>query len=86
MSINIEEPLDYLDINTDGQILKNWHHWIKIIMHIEAGFKFVFFLFIFSFLNYLIMLARYENDLKKIKIAKKNKIAKLYPANTFIKV
>ena len=55
-------------------------------MHIEAGFKFVFFLIIFGFLNYCIMLARYENDLKKIKIAKKNKIAKLYPANTFIKV
>ena len=55
-------------------------------MNIEAGCKFVIFLIIFGFLNYCIMLARYENDLKKIKIAKKNKIAKLYSANTFIKV
>ena len=57
-----------------------------INMNIEAGCKFVIFLIIFGFLNYFIMLARYENDLKKIKIAKKNKIAKLYPANTFIKI
>ena len=55
-------------------------------MNIEAGCQFVIFLIIFGFLNYYIMLARYENDLKKIRIAKKNKIAKLYPTNTFIKV
>ena len=55
-------------------------------MNIEAGCKFVIFLIIFGFLNYFIMMTRYENDLKKIMIAKKIKIAKLYPANTFIKV
>ena len=55
-------------------------------MNIEAGCQFVIFLIIFGFLNYSIMLARYKNDLKKITIAKKNKIAKLYPKNTFIKV
>jgi len=52
----------------------------------EAGSKFVIFLIIFGFLNYFIMLARYENDLKKIRISKKIAIAKLYPANTFKKV
>ena len=55
-------------------------------MNIETGYQFLIFLIILGFLNYLIMLARYENDLKKIRIAKKNKIAKLYPKNTFIKV
>ena len=55
-------------------------------MNIEAGCQFVIFLIIFGFLNYSIMLARFKNDLKKITIAKKNKIAKLYPKNTFIKV
>ena len=55
-------------------------------MNLEAGCKFVISLIIFGFLNYYIMKARYENDLKKIRIAKKNKIARLYPKNTFIKV
>jgi len=55
-------------------------------MNIEAGCKFIIFLIIFGFLNYFIMMTRDENDLKKIMIAKKIKIAKLYPANTFIKV
>ena len=53
-------------------------------MNIETGFKFVIFLIIFGFLNYSMMLARYENDLKKIKMIKKNKISKLYPKGTFI--
>ena len=55
-------------------------------MNIEAGCQFVIFLIIFGFLNYFIMLVRYENDLKKIEFARKNKIAKLYPKKTFIKV
>ena len=55
-------------------------------MNIEAGCKFIIFLIIFGFLNYSIMLARYETNLKKIRITKKNKIAKLYPKSTFIKV
>ena len=55
-------------------------------MNIEAGCQFVIFLIIFGFLNYFMMLVRYENDLKKIRTTQKNKIAKLYPSNTFIKV
>ena len=52
-------------------------------MDIATGFKFFIFLFIFGFLNYCMMLARYENDLKKIKMIQKNKISKLYPKGTF---
>ena len=55
-------------------------------MNIEAGFKFVLFLITFGILNYLTMLTRYESDLKKIKMIKKNKISKLYPKGTFIRV
>ena len=55
-------------------------------MNIEAGFKFVLFLITVGILNYLMMLARYESDLKKIKMIKKNKISKLYPKGTFIRV
>ena len=55
-------------------------------MDIEAGFKFVIFLIIFGALNYFIMLARYEYDIKKTKMIKKNKISKLYPKNTFITI
>ena len=53
-------------------------------MNIAAGYKFIIFLIIFSSLNYFLMLTRYENDLKKIKMIKKNKISKLYPKDTFI--
>ncbi len=55
-------------------------------MYIEAGYKFIIFLIIFGFLNYQMMLLRYKSDLKKTKIIKRNKISKLYPKNTFIKV
>ena len=55
-------------------------------MNVEAGFKFVLFLITFGIINYLMMLARYENDLKKIKMIKKNRISKLYPKDTFIRV
>ena len=55
-------------------------------MNIEAGFKFILFLITLGILNYLTMLARYESDLKKIKMIKKNKISKLYPKGTFIRV
>ena len=55
-------------------------------MNIEAGCKYVIFLVIFGFLNYHMMLVRYENELRKINLIKKNKISKLYPKNTFIKV
>ena len=40
-------------------------------MHIEAGFKLVIFLFIFVFLNFYMMLARYLKDLNKIKMMRK---------------
>ena len=55
-------------------------------MNIEAAFKFVIFLITFGLANYLIMVYRYENDLNKIKIIRKNKISKLYPKDTFINV
>ena len=55
-------------------------------MNIESGFRFILFLLIFGFSNYLIMVKRYENDLRKRKIIQKNKILKLYPKGTFIKV
>ncbi len=55
-------------------------------MNLEAGFKFIIFLFLFGFTNYLMMLKRYENDLKKRQLIQKNRIATLYPKSTFIDV
>ena len=55
-------------------------------MNLEAGFQFITFLFLFGFTNYLMMLKRYENDLKKKNIIQKNRIAELYPKGTFISV
>ena len=53
-------------------------------MNFEAGIKFIFFLMIFGFSNYLIMLKRYEKNLKRKKIIQINKISNLYPKGTFI--
>ena len=53
-------------------------------MDLEAGFRFIIFLVLFGFTNYLMMLKRYENDLKKKQIIRKNRIAVLYPKGTFI--
>jgi len=53
-------------------------------MSFDLGIKFIFFLGIFGFTNYLMMLRRYEKDLKKRKIIQKNKISNLYPKGTFI--
>ena len=53
-------------------------------MNIEAGFQFIIFLILFGFTNYLMMLKRYENDLKKKEIIQKNRISNLYPKGTFI--
>jgi hypothetical protein len=53
-------------------------------MNLEAGFQFIIFLFLFGSTNYLMMLKRYENDLKKKNIIQKNRIAVLYPKGTFI--
>ncbi len=55
-------------------------------MKLEAGFQFIIFLFLFGSTNYLMMLKRYENDLKKKNIIQKNRIAELYPKGTFISV
>ena len=53
-------------------------------MDLEAGFRFIVFLVLFGFTNYLMMLKRYENDLKNKQIIRKNRIAILYPKGTFI--
>ncbi len=55
-------------------------------MNFLAGFQLIIFLFLFGLTNYLMMLKRYENDLKKRKIIQKNKISTLYPKGTFISV
>ena len=52
-------------------------------MTLEAGLRFFVFLVIFGFTNYLMMLRRYENNLKKRKLIQENKIANLYPKGTF---
>ena len=53
-------------------------------MNLEAGFQFIIFLILFGFTNYLMMLKRYENDLKKKELIQKNRISSLYPKGTFI--
>ena len=55
-------------------------------MNLEGGFQFFIFLSFFGFINYLIMLKRYENDLNKRQSLQKNKIANLYPKGTFISI
>ena len=37
-------------------------------MNLEAGIRFIIFLIIFGVANYLMMLRRYENDVKKKEI------------------
>ena len=53
-------------------------------MTLENGLRFLVFLVIFGFTNYLMMLRRYEKDLKKRKLIQKNKISTLYPKGTFV--
>ena len=53
-------------------------------MTLENGLRFIVFLVIFGFTNYLMMLRRYEKDLKKRKLIQKNKISTLYPKGTFV--
>ena len=55
-------------------------------MNLEAGFQFIIFLVLFGFVNYLMMLKRYENDLKKRQLIQKNRISNLYPKGTFINI
>ena len=49
-----------------------------------AGFKFIIFVVLFGLTNYLMMLKRYENGLKKRQLIQKNRISTLYPKGTFI--
>jgi len=53
-------------------------------MNFEAGIKFTVFLIIFGVTNYLMMLRRYENDIKKKKYLQQEKISRLYPKGSFI--
>ncbi len=53
-------------------------------MNFEAGTRFIVFLVIFGFTNYLMMLRRYENDIKKKKYLQQEKISRLYPKGSFI--
>ena len=53
-------------------------------MNYEAGIRFIVFLVFFGFTNYLMMLRRYEKDIKKKKFLQKQKISKLYPKGSFI--
>ena len=53
-------------------------------MTLETGLRFLVFLVIFGFTNYLMMLRRYEKDLKKRNLIQKNKISTLYPKGTFV--
>jgi len=53
-------------------------------MNFEAGIIFIVFLVIFGVTNYLMMLRRYENDIKKKKYLQQEKISRLYPKGSFI--
>jgi len=53
-------------------------------MNFEAGIRFIVFLVIFGVTNYLMMLRRYENDIKKKKLLQHKKILRLYPKGSFI--
>jgi len=53
-------------------------------MNLIAGLKFILILFTFGIINYLLMLRRYEKDIKKNKKLQIKKIAKLYPKGTFM--
>ena len=53
-------------------------------MNFDAGIIFIVFLIFFGVTNYLMMLRRYENDIKKKKYLQQEKISKLYPKGSFI--
>ncbi len=56
---------------------------LNIHMNFDAGIRFIVFLTIFGVTNYLMMLRRYENDVKKKKYLQQEKISKLYPKGSF---
>jgi len=53
-------------------------------MNFEAGIRFIIFLALFGVTNYLMMLTRYEKDLKNMEFLQKQKISKLYPKGSHI--
>jgi len=53
-------------------------------MNFVAGIRFIIFLLLFGVANYLMMLRRYENEIKKRKSLQYKKISKLYPKGSFI--
>jgi len=53
-------------------------------MNLEAGIRFIVFLVIFGVTNYVMMLRRYENDIKKKKFLQHKKISKLHPKDSLI--
>ncbi len=55
-------------------------------MNIMAGLRFIVFLLIFGWVNYLMMIRRYEIDLRKRSTIQKSKISRLYPKGTFISI
>ena len=57
-----------------------------IYMNLDSGIRFIVFIVVFGFTNYLMMLKRYENELRKRKILQRDKISNLYPKGTFIKL
>ncbi len=56
---------------------------LNIHMNFDAGIRFIVFLIIFGVTNYLMMLRRYENEVKKKKYSQQEKISKLYPKGSF---
>jgi len=53
-------------------------------MNSQAGIRFIVFLVIFGFTNYLMMLKRYEKEIQKKKLLQHKKISRLYPKGSFI--
>jgi len=53
-------------------------------MNLEAGIRFILFLVLFGAANYLMMLRRYEKNIKKKKYLQQEKISRLYPKGSFI--
>ena len=53
-------------------------------MNFEAGIRYIVFLVIFGVTNYLLMMRRYEQDIKKKKLLQQKKISRLYPKGSFI--
>ena len=54
-------------------------------MNLLGGFYFLFLIMFFGYINYLFMMRRYKNDLKKRQVSQFKNISRLYPKGTFIK-